>query len=148
MPYIAHRRYKGLDVFNRPVNVPYGSQIEEVITEGGNTLMFTDSSGTPHTLGYISSDVVYDHFSRNDDGHGFLRGKLTQNIKAALEFHPKIDTPQTWQTRWDLVWADTLCQKYKKQAIEDHWVWNYEFYNAPILDLQYIASLVGAKKGR
>ena len=48
MPYIAHRRYKGLDVFNRPVNVPYGSQIEEVITEGGNTLMFTDKIGRAH----------------------------------------------------------------------------------------------------
>lgn len=28
-------------------------------------------------------------------------------------------------------------------TLEDYWLWNHEFYNAPIEDLRYIAKLVG-----
>ena len=61
-------------------------------------------------------------------------------IKATLE---KRDAG--YQARWNKVWADPRCERYKRPEHEDWWVWNYDFYNAPIPDLQHIASLVGAK---
>ena len=70
------------------------------------------------------------------------RGRLTQAIIKCLELK-EYDT--TYQERWDKVWADPVCQKYKRSDFADHWLWNYEFYNAPLFDLQYIAKLVGAK---
>lgn len=53
-----------------------------------------------------------------------------------------------YQNRWDKVWDDQLCQKYKRPEHEDFWLWNHDFYNASIEDLKYIANLIGAKEGR
>ena len=53
-----------------------------------------------------------------------------------------------YQNRWDKVWEDTLCQKYKKAGHEDYWLWNHDFYNADIEDFKYIANLIAAKEGR
>ena len=49
------------------------------------------------------------------------------------------------QHRWNKVWSDKLCQKYKRPEHEDYWIWSFDFYNAPVEDLRYIAGLVGAK---
>ena len=43
------------------------------------------------------------------------------------------------------MWADPLCQKYKRPEHEDFWIWNHDFYDAPVEDLRHIAALVGAK---
>ena len=42
------------------------------------------------------------------------------------------------------VWADPLCQNYKRPEHEDFWIWNHDFYDAPVEDLRHIAALVGA----
>lgn len=44
--------------------------------------------------------------------------------------------------RWGRVWEDPLCRKYKRPEHEDFWIWNYDFYNAPVEDLRYILKLV------
>ena len=69
-------------------------------------------------LCYVSSQTAFDFFAQNDDGHGIERGKI---------------------------WNDYICLKYKRSEYEDYWLWNYDFYNANLHDLQYIAKLVGAK---
>lgn len=46
-----------------------------------------------------------------------------------------------YQARWDKVWGDELCQKYRRHEHEDWWLWNHDFYSAPIPDLRHIASL-------
>lgn len=86
------------------------------------------------------SQNAYDFFARNDDGNGLERGKLTQAIRKTLEKKDK-----DHQIRWDKVWADPLCQKYKRAEHADHWLWNHEFFNAEIPDLRHIAALVGVK---
>ena len=43
------------------------------------------------------------------------------------------------QDRWDKVWDDPLCQKYRRPEHEDFWLWNYDFFNAPVADLRHIA---------
>ena len=85
---------------------------------------------------------AFNYFSQNDDGNGLERGRLTQAIIKRLD---RKEHDPTYQDRWDKVWSDPVCQKYKRSDFADHWLWNYDFYNAPLLDLQYIAKLVGVK---
>ena len=68
---------------------------------------------------------------------------MTKSIIARLD-RKEYDNGQH-QKLWDKVWNDSICQKYKRSEYNDRWLWNYDFYNAPLFDLQYIAKLVGAK---
>ena len=58
------------------------------------------------------------------------RGRMTKAIQSILG---KKDVRH--QERWDKVWEDELCQKYKRKEYANYWLWNHEFYNAPIEDL-------------
>ena len=129
MKYIAHRRFKGKALCG-DVNIPAMTELEEidgVITLDGNSIC------------YITSENAHQYFARNDDGNGMLRGKLTQAIQNTLGRRDK-----NYQARWDKVWDDDACQKYKREEYEDYWLWNHSWFNAPIEDLTHIANLIGA----
>ena len=130
MDYIVTKRFKGQAIVNE-VNLPYGTKLQSVIG-------YIIHNNMP--ICSIYSQNAYDYFARNDDNNGLERGKLTQEIRKCLE---KRDI--NYLSRWNKVWEDKQCQKYKRTEYEDYWLWNYEFYNAPIEDLRYIANLVGAK---
>lgn len=130
MQYICHKRFKD-KVLCGKVNLPAMTQCEEV-----SGVIF--HKGNP--ICAIASENAHQYFTRNDDGQGLLRGKLTQAIQTTLRKRDK-----DHQARWDKVWADSICQKYKRTEHADYWLWNHEFYNADIYDLQHIAKLVGAK---
>ena len=49
------------------------------------------------------------------------------------------------QRRWDLVWEDPVCQKYRHPEHEDHFLWGHAFFEAPVDDLRHIAALIGAR---
>lgn len=132
MDYITIKRARFQSI-SGPVNLPYGTEIQ---AEDG----FLTIEGAP--LCGDHSQNAYDFFARNDDGQGEERGKLIQAIRKVLE---KRDADH--QTRWDKVWADKLCQKYKRAEHADFWLWNHDFFNASIPDLRHIAALVGAKGG-
>lgn len=127
--YVARGRakFKG---FSGPVNIPWGSVLDEQ-----DGLLFWRGAAACG----ITSQNAYDYFSRDDDGQGQLRGKLVTAIKEKLE---KRDAG--YQARWDKVWGDEVCQKYRRPEHDDWWVWNHDFFNAPIPDLRHIAALVGA----
>ena len=131
MQYITHRRFKGNAICGQ-INIPALSVCEG--KEG--TIYF---NGKP--ICFDTSENAHQFFSRNDDGQGVERGKLTQAIQDKLS---KRDG--TYQDRWDKVWADPVCQKYKRKEYDDFWLWNHEFFNAGIEDLKYIANLIGAKE--
>lgn len=128
--YIAHKRFKSIGI-ELNFNIPYGTDLIEVenyiCTLNGNIICLATSQN------------AYDYFARNDDGNGLERGKLIQEIKKVLS---KKDSG--YQDRWDKVWEDEVCLKYKRVEYADYFIWNHEFHNAPIKDLQYIANLVGA----
>lgn len=128
--YVARVRakFKGFDGL---VNIPWGGVLEEQ-----DGLLFWRGAAVCG----IYSQNAYDHFSLDDDGQGKLRGKLVTAIKKKLE---KRDAG--YRARWDKVWADDLCQKYRRPEHEDWWLWNHDFFNAPIQDLRHIACLVGAR---
>ena len=83
-------------------------------------------------------------FTQNDDGFAELRRKLIDSIFDALNRSKQ--SIESYNTKWDKVWNDSTCLKYKREEYDDHWLWNYDFYNAEIDVLQHIAKLVDAKE--
>lgn len=125
---IKRARIRSLSGF---VNIPYGVKIDctdSVLNLDGKPLCGDHSQN------------AYEFFARDDDGNGLERGKLTQAIKVILAKRDK-----QHQARWDRIWADPICQKYRRVEHADYWLWNHDFYNASIYDLQHIAKLIGAK---
>lgn len=129
--YIARRRARFKGCNGQQVNIPYGSVLE---TQDGFLLWNGEA------VCVDTSQNAYDYFSQNDDGHGQQRGELVGAILSLLE---KQD--EAHQIRWDKIWSDPTCQKYKRPEHRDYWIWNFDFYNAPITDLRHIAGLIGAK---
>lgn len=127
--YLCRKRAR-FDGISGQVNIPYGTAL---ICQDG----FLMHQNKP--LCGITSQNAYDFFSQNDDGMGRERGDLVGRILSRLQ---KLDSG--YQARWNKVWEDARCQKYKRPEHEDHWIWNFDFYNGPVEDLRHIAGLIGA----
>ena len=127
--YLCRKRAR-FDGISGQVNIPYGTAL---ICQDG----FLMHQNKP--LCGITSQNAYDFFSQNDDGMGRERGDLVGRILSRLQ---KRDSG--YQARWNKVWEDARCQKYKRPEYEDHWIWNFDFYNGPVEDLRHIAGLIGA----
>lgn len=127
--YITRKRAR-FEAICGQVNIPYGTAL---VCQGG-FLVWNDLPVCSAT-----SKHAHDFFCQNDDGKGWERGDLLNAIIPKLE---KRDGK--YQARWNKVWEDPLCQKYKRPEHEDHWIWNHDFYHAPVEDLRYIANLIGA----
>lgn len=128
--YIVKKRMKA-DGICGPVNLPYGMAVEAVdgmITHQGAAVCA------------VASRNAHLYFARDDDGRGRERGALTLAITKRLERRDK-----DHQARWDRVWEDSTCQKYRRQEHEDFFLWGHAFYEAPVEDLRYIAGLIGAR---
>lgn len=132
MQYIAHRRFKGKAMCGE-VNIPAMTVCEEI-----DNVIYCQG----HPICYATSENGHQFFARDDDGNGMLRGALTQSIQKTLEQHD-----EDHQSRWEKVWEDETCQAYKRKEHGDHWLWNHSFFNAEILTLRHIATVVGAKEG-
>lgn len=126
--YIARKRARFKSCCGEMVNIPYGTVLDA--QEG-----VLQWKGKP--LCMDTSQNAYEYFSQDDDGKGLERGKLVGAILAQLEVQD-----DNWQARWDRIWADPLLQRYKRPEHEDNWLWNQDFYDAPVEVLQYIASLI------
>lgn len=127
MQYITHKRFRG-KTLSGEVNLSAKTLCS---SEDG----FIFHNGKPICLD--TSENAHQYFARNDDGNGMERGELTQSIQKTLA---KRDTNH--QKRWDKVWEDERCQKYKRMEHADYWLWNHEFFNAPIEDLRYVNHMV------
>lgn len=130
--YIARKRAR-FSAFGVPVNIPWGTPLE--VRDG--FIYFEEQP-----LCTVTSDIAYAYFTQDDDGRGLERGKLLEAILSSLRPRNERDD---CQPRWNRIWADPLCQKYRRPEHEDFWIWNYEFFNAPVEDLRHIANLIGAK---
>ena len=129
MQYIVHKRFKGKTISGN-VNIPALSKCKEV-----NSWIYYH--GKPVCA--VTSACAHQHFAINEDGMGMQRGKLTQAIQKTLAVRD-----DDYQARWDKVWDDPVCQKYKRDTYENYWLWNHDFFNADILTLRHIATLIGA----
>lgn len=88
----------------------------------------------------ITSQNAFDYFSQNDDGNGIERGKLVHDILNRVRKLKK--HKERNDLIWGKIWEDAICLKYKRAEHADHWIWNYDFYNADIEDLKYIRNLI------
>ena len=129
--YVARRRARFKGCESQQVNIPYGTVLE---AQDGFLLW------KGKRLCVDTSNNAHDYFSQNTDGLGRERGALVGAITGLLEKRDK-----AYQLRWDSVWSSPCCQKYRRPEHEDHWLWNHDFYNAPVEDLRTIAALIGAK---
>lgn len=128
--YIARKRARFQGI-SGPVNIPFGT-----LLEARDGLLFCNEQ----PLCAVTGQNAYDYFSQDDDGQGRMRGRLVAAIVARLE---KRDAG--YQARWDKVWEAPTCQKYRRPEHENFWLWNHDFYNAPVDDLQHIAELIDAR---
>ena len=127
MTYLVTRRFKA-KTMSGIVNLPYGTACElrgETIYHGGEPLCF------------VTSENAHNYFSRNDDGQGERRGELVRDILARLKGN---------QPAWDRVWGNLSIRKYKRVEFADYWLFNHNFYNAPVEDLEYILKIVKGEK--
>ena len=92
---------------------------------------------TGKAICYDHSQNAYDYLSCDDDGFGIRRGQLVRDIIGRLK---KRD--DDYQARWDRIWMDKSLRKYKRTEFADFWLWNYDFFNAPIGELEYILARV------
>lgn len=125
--YFARKRAK-IQAACGPVNIPYGTALDVK----GPFICWGEKA-----ICYPTSQDAFDYFSQNDDGRGRERGELVGAILSKLQ-----KRNNGYQSRWGRVWEDPLCRKYKRPEHEDFWIWNYDFYNAPVEDLRYILKLV------
>lgn len=131
MKYITHRRFKGNAICGQ-VNIPALTTLESA----NGVIMLGERA-----LCYEQSENAHQFFAQNEDGEGLMRGQLTQAIQKTLARRDN-----QYQERWDRVWDDPVCQKYKRADHEDHWLWNHDWFQADIDTLRHIAALVGAKE--
>lgn len=155
MKYIITRRFRG-KTMSGIVNLPYGTECEllgETIYHGGKPLCF------------VTSENAHNYFSRNDDGQGERRGALVREIMGRLTLpevrhkpDPKYPLAEYYMTykesakreaarkarneAWGRVWDAPAIRKYKRVEFADYWLFNHDFYNAPIADLEYILKIV------
>lgn len=132
IPYITARRAR-FSAICGPVNLPWGTPVADV---DGVLLLGL------RLLCATTSQNAHDFFARNDDGNGMERGALTAAIVSKLA-----DKRVGHADRWGKVWADPVCQKYRRPEHADFWLWSHDFYEAPVEDLRHIAGLVGARPG-
>lgn len=132
MEYVVHHRFKKKAICG-DVNIPAMEICEEV-----NGAIFYNNK----LICSSKCKNAHQYFARNDDGQGMLRGNLTQAIQERLN---EINNSNEYETIWKQIQNDSICQKYKRFKDEDTWLWNHEFFNANINDLQYIANLIGVK---
>lgn len=130
MQYITHRRFKDTAICG-PVNIPAQTLVRMV-----NGLIIWEDK----PICAVDSQNGHMFFARNDDGFGMERGRLTQAIMNSLA---KNDDQH--QARWDKIWADETCQRYKREGYDDYWLWGSKFFSAPIFELKHIAALIGAE---
>ena len=72
MEYITHKRFKGMALCGRVLNLPYGT---ELVLEGE---IIKTLSGD--AVCAVTSENAKMHFARNNDGKGLQRGKITYDI--------------------------------------------------------------------
>ena len=137
MRYISTKRFKRNGIGGR-FNIPYGKFLEK--REDG-ALYFCDGK-----VCLANSAAAHEYFARDDDGEGLRRGLLSHAIVDRLAPR-QFDSREERNEYWEKVWNDKIAQKYRRPEHVNYWLWNDDFYNAPIEDLKYIAALAGVKKG-
>ena len=126
MKYLITRRFKTKAICGE-VNLSYGTEC----FSQGNVIYRQDKQ----PLCLITSENAHMYFTVNDDGLAKERRQLIEDIAKLL-------SDEKMEKRWDVVWNDLTCRKYKRKEFADFWLWNHDFYGASLDDLQYIKKIL------
>lgn len=127
MKYLVTRRFKTKAICGE-VNLAYGTEC----FSQGNVIYRQDKQ----PLCLITSENAHMYFTVNDDGLAKERHQLIEDIAKLLSDEKRMEK------RWDVVWNDLTCRKYKRKELADFWLWNHDFYGASLDDLQYIKKIL------
>lgn len=128
MTYTTHHRFRKLSMSGEKLNLPYGTELKEE-----NNIIYT-LSGKP--ICFATSQNAKQHFSRNDDGQGLMRGAITYAIAFAARKNKDEGFRFTQEER------NLLCEKYNRflRNDTDYLLFNDDFFTAEISDLQAVAA--------
>lgn len=127
MRYVCCRRYRGLDLNGKFINLPYASSLK---VEGR---YITTLDNRP--LAFVKSETAHKYFAVDDDGDGLKRGELTYLIA----YLPRV-TKEGY--RYTAKEREKLCEhwaKYIRQDVE-MLLFNHDFFCAPLSDLKQMAA--------
>ena len=127
MKYLVTRRFKTKAICGE-VNLAYGTEC----FSQGNVIYRQDKQ----PLCLITSENAHMYFTVNDDDLAKERRQLIEDIAKLLSDEKRMEK------RWDVVWNDLTCRKYKRKEFADFWLWNHDFYGASLDDLQYIKKIL------
>lgn len=127
MKYLVTRRFKTKAICGE-VNLAYGTEC----FSQGNVIYRQDKQ----PLCLITSENAHMYFTVNDDGLAKERRQLIEDIAKLLSDEKRMEK------RWDVVWNDLTCRRYKRKEFADFWLWNHDFYGASLDDLQYIKKIL------
>lgn len=124
MKYITYKRFKTKAICGN-VNIPAMTPCETI----GNMIFYQNKE-----LCSIFSENAHLYFTQNEDGQGIMRGELIQKILKQVN-----------SDKFQILCTDNVCCQYRRKEHQKVWLWNHEFYNAPIEDLRHIAQILGVK---
>ena len=93
----------------------------------------------------VSSQKSIDCLVGNDDGNGEKRGELVKAIYDIL-YHPLSEDHK--EDQLEALWSDEISLSYAihKDPEDGAWLWNGEYYCAPIEELVHILNLLKGVK--
>lgn len=133
MKYITHRRFKGLAICGRVLNLPYGTKL---ICENG---ILKTKQGEAVCMNTSENAKLY--FAINDDGKGLERGKYTYAIAYSRKGVNKEGFRFTDKQRDIIV---RHYQRFLRQDL-DMIIFNDKFFKASVEELKAMAKELDIK---
>ena len=129
MNYITHHRFKQKTMRGDYLNLPYGTKLICV----ANIIFYKN---TP--ICYATSENAKQYFSRDNDNRGLERGALTYAIAFA---------PRGNSSRFTFEERNLLTEKYSHWLRRDidYILFNDDFFNAEVEELQQLAAALNIK---
>ena len=124
--YVSRKRFNKNSLQGN-VDIPYGTSLLCI-----NDLLFYNK----RPVCYITSQDAFDYFVTDYDNRGILRGQLLEWI--LLHTSQKYHSKDVYDKIWEMIWSTDSYHKFKMSQFVNRWLWSFDFYNAPIEDLQDI----------
>ena len=134
--YITRKRYKKKCI-QGDVNLPYNT---ECFCNENGLILYNNKP-----VCYNTSQDAFDYFARNDDGNGLERAQIIENILSLTRNDLAKDKDKRDRI-WEYLWNNEhIKNAYKREDHDDVWLWNFNFYNAPIFELRMILNTIKDK---
>lgn len=129
-------KYTTIKEFNREgIEGYFNIPLNTIVERKKDGYMYYDDRKICIARSYAS----HQHFVLDEDNNGNIRERFIEGIKN------KLDGFGNNPNGWELIFEDKIANKYRREDHQDYWLWNDNFYSAPIEDLEHIANLIGVE---